>query len=338
MRAPPSSCRATLALASLMVVALLLFCSTASQARPHGPRSRRYEEQQQEENDAQILAAADAAASPSPSALPTTLALLLAPAPAPSKPAGVLQEAGRKGAAAAPSPSANPAAISHNDAADDDNEEEEEEASGDDEEATSDDGAGDGAAEQSSADEPKTDAEVAETVASAYRAPSAAAEPPSVPGGQPKKVRFLARGANKEIDQSEVDASSLSGEKGSFVFYGRYCGPGWTDKQDRPGIDPVDEACHAHDTCYGKAREANPPSHKIRRAAAECSCDKALVSSLKEFKKNKTEQAAATKAAKRAANDMIELFDIKCPISVAGAILRPPSPESAPVGGDGKKW
>ena len=217
MRAPPSSCRATLALASLMVVALLLFCSTASQARPHGPRSRRYEEQQQEENDAQILAAADAAASPSPSALPTTLALLLAPAPAPSKPAGVLQEAGRKGAAAAPSPSANPAAISHNDAADDDNEEEEEEASGDDEEATSDDGAGDG-------------------------------------------------------------------------------------------------------------------------AAAECSCDKALVSSLKEFKKNKTEQAAATKAAKRAANDMIELFDIKCPISVAGAILRPPSPESAPVGGDGKKW
>ena len=109
---------------------------------------------------------------------------------------------------------------------------------------------------------------------------------------------------------------------------------GWTDKQNRPGIDPVDEACHAHDTCYGQAHEANPPSHKIRRAAAECSCDKTLVSALKDFKKNKTQQAAATKAAKRAAGDMEKLFDVKCPIAVAGAVLRPPSPESAPGG----KW
>lgn len=96
----------------------------------------------------------------------------------------------------------------------------------------------------------------------------------------------------------------------------------------------MDEACHAHDTCYGKAEEENPPSHKIRRAAAECSCDKALVSALRDFKKSKAEQAKATKAANRAANDMIELFDLRCPIAVAGAVLRPPSPESAPEG----KW
>lgn len=109
---------------------------------------------------------------------------------------------------------------------------------------------------------------------------------------------------------------------------------GWTDKQNRPGIDPVDEACHAHDTCYGQAREANPPSHKVRRAAAECACDRALVSALKDFKKNKQQQAAASKAAKRAAGDMEKLFDVKCPLAVAGAVLRPPSPspESAPGG------
>lgn len=220
--------------------------------------------------------------------------------------------------------------MSRADAADADNdndneEEEEEEASSDfDEEASSDDGAGpDGqeAAPASSEDEPEAD--VAEKVASAYRAPSAAAEPPAGPPGQPKKVKFLARGANKEIPQSEVDPSSLSGDKGSFVFYGRYCGPGWTDKQNRPGIDAVDEACHSHDACYGKAHDDNPPSHKVRRAAAECSCDKALLAALKDFKKNKAEQASATKAAKRAADDMIKLFDVKCPISVVGAVLRP---------------
>ena len=108
---------------------------------------------------------------------------------------------------------------------------------------------------------------------------------------------------------------------------------GWTDKQNRPGIDPVDEACRAHDACYGQAHEDQPPEHKIRRAAAECGCDKKLVSALKDFKKNKQQQAEATKAAKRAANDMIDLFDLKCPISVAGAVLRPPSPATAPGGG-----
>lgn len=208
---------------------------------------------------------------------------------------------------------------------DNENEEEEEE-----EEASSDDGAGPDGQEAAESSEDEPEADVAEKVASAYRAPSAAAEPPAVPG-QPKKVKFLARGANKEIPQSEVDPSSLSGDKGAFVFYGRYCGPGWTDKQNRPGIDAVDEACHSHDACYGKAHDDNPPSHKVRRAAAECSCDKALVAALKDFKKNKTEQASATRAAKRAADDMVKLFDVKCPFSVVGAVLRPPpSPESAP--------
>ena len=165
----------------------------------------------------QILSASDAnAASPSPAA-PPTLALLLAPAPAPSRSPDLLQESPGKGAAVAPSPSANPAANSR---ASDDDEEEEEEASSDDSA-----GADQEAAGSEDEQEPKTEADVAEKVASAYRAPSAAAEPPAVPG-QPKKVRFLARGANKEIDQSEVDPSSLSGAKGSFVFYGRYCGPG----------------------------------------------------------------------------------------------------------------
>jgi len=72
----------------------------------------------------------------------------------------------------------------------------------------------------------------------------------------------------------------------------------------------------------------------VRRAAAECACDRALVSALKDFKKNKQQQAAASKAAKRAAGDMEKLFDVKCPLAVAGAVLRPPSPspESAPGG------
>lgn len=295
-------------------------------------------------------------------------------------------------AAAAPSPSA--ISDGDDDGDDDDNEEEEEASSGD--------GAGQEAAGSEEEADPEAQAGVAADVA------SAASEPPAAPV-QPKRVRFLARGASKAIDQSEVDPSSLSGEKGSFVFYGRYCGPGarfvfffvegregcvlvserkvrslpsrgskgerkggggrkvrvetkkgvesdtflffslcnltlrrrkkkkktgWTDKQNRPGIDPVDEACHAHDTCYGQAREANPPSHKVRRAAAECACDRALVSALKDFKKNKQQQAAASKAAKRAAGDMEKLFDVKCPLAVAGAVLRPPSPspESAPGG------
>ena len=322
-RKPCSSCRGNLALASLLALALLLFfCSTAAQGRPHG---RRREEQQQQWSDAPHALAAVDSAPPSPSA-PPTLALLLAPAPAPSRvaaPAGgglSLQEGGAKGGAAAAAAAPSSSAISSTDAGDD-NEEEEEEAS-------SDDGAGDGT-EQEEEEDPRTEADVTAEVASAYRAPSAAAEPPAVPG-QPKKVKFLARGAAKEIAQGDVDPSSLSGDKGSFVFYGRYCGPGWTDKQGRPGIDAVDEACHAHDTCYGAAREANPPAHKVRRAAAECACDRKLVAALKDFRKSKQQQAAASKAAKRAASDMEKLFDVKCPLAVAGAVLRPPSPESAP--------
>lgn len=112
-------------------------------------------------------------------------------------------------AAAAPSPSA--ISDGDDDGDDDDNEEEEEASSGD--------GAGQEAAGSEEEADPEAQAGVAADVA------SAASEPPAAPV-QPKRVRFLARGASKAIDQSEVDPSSLSGEKGSFVFYGRYCGPG----------------------------------------------------------------------------------------------------------------
>lgn len=177
----------------------------------------------------------------------------------------------------------------------------------------------------------KTQAALLEDVASAYRAPSASAQPPA---SKPKKVRFLARGANRAIPQSEVDPNSLSDKKGSFAFYGRWCGPGYSDARGRPGIDAVDEACHQHDLCYGRAQAENPEPHKVRRATAECGCDKTLVKALKDFKANRTEQARATKAAKRAAGDMIELFDIKCPIAVAGAVLKPPSPPGKKGGGE----
>ena len=222
-RKPPSSSRrGTLALASLLAISLLLVVcfSTSAQGRPVGPPHGRRHEEQSRDDAPQPQAASDAAASPSPSA-PPTLALLLAPAPAPSSSTaaagGILQETGVKGAAAAPSPSASASAVS--DAGEDDDAEDEEE------EASSDDGAGDAAPGSEEEEDPKTEAGVLDEVAGAYRAPSAAAESPAVPG-LPKKVKFLARGASKEIDQSEVDPSSLSGEKGSFVFYGRYCGPG----------------------------------------------------------------------------------------------------------------
>ena len=221
-RPPPSSCRGNLVLATLLAITLLFFCSTDAQGRPGGPHDRRREEQQQrwsDENAPRVLAASDdAAAAPSPSA-PPTLALLLAPTPAPSRVAAaavaaseslLLREGGVKGAAAAaPSPSA--ISDGDDDGDDDDNEEEEEASSGD--------GAGQEAAGSEEEADPEAQAGVAADVA------SAASEPPAAPV-QPKRVRFLARGASKAIDQSEVDPSSLSGEKGSFVFYGRYCGPG----------------------------------------------------------------------------------------------------------------
>jgi len=304
---------------------VLLANSSIVHSRPE--RRHRRHDDEIEVDDGRALAASDA---PAPSPTTTTLlAHLLAPAPAPAAKPAKPEAAALKTPAPAPSkPGSKPtqeaaagaAAAAGPPAPAKDNEDEEEDEGGEGEQEQN--------AENEDRDttndhEPKTQAALLEDVVSAYRAPSASAQPPVT---KTKKVKFLARGANKAIPQSEVDPASLSDKKGSFAFYGRWCGPGYSDAQGRPGIDAVDEACHQHDLCYGKAQQENPEPHKVRRATAECGCDKTLVKALRDFKGNKTEQARATKAAKRAANDMIELFDLKCPIAVAGAVLKPPTP------------
>lgn len=140
-----------------------------------------------------------------------------------------------------------------------------------------------------------------------------------------------------------------------------YCGPGWTDRADRPGIDAVDEACHGHDNvsrervgvgkrgaattdthsrplsahpththqCYGDAYANTAPKSK-ERVKAECACDRALVKTLQAWKKDKAAVADVPPAGRKVAEDIITAMPAKCAATAVAGVFLPhrkaPSP------------
>lgn len=114
-----------------------------------------------------------------------------------------------------------------------------------------------------------------------------------------------------------------------------YCGPGWTDKADRPGLDAVDEACHQHDSCYGAAWAGSAPKSK-ERAKAECACDRTLVKTLSSLKKDAPAFAAISADGRRVADDIIKAMPVKCSAELLGGIFLPHKKAPPPAdGGDG---
>ncbi len=82
-------------------------------------------------------------------------------------------------------------------------------------------------------------------------------------------------------DSSQYD---FSNPDFGFVYHGNWCGPGWTGGLAGPynpgqsylsPVDPLDNCCKDHDTCYADCR-AKWPCDSKKRGECMTSCDRTL--------------------------------------------------------------